>query len=186
MTPNALLESPDAGGFHSAPLLGNSGTAAMNYKLAWLDYVRAYGSSPIEAALFFLLAIMTCSLVLFDRTDRVYWWLAGVFLVTAVFHAELSFSVLTQIVNATIGTAITDIFAFPLTLGGWVMVWWTWFRLQRPSWMPNAIVALTLLYMVSDALGQDIFYAVIPHPVGVVFRFLSVGSRLLFLLLLWC
>jgi hypothetical protein len=49
--------------------------------------------------------------------------------------------------------------------------------------VPKAIAILTLLYMVSDALGQDIFFAVIPHPAAVVIRFLSVVSRLLLLLL---
>jgi len=63
-------------------------------------------------------------------------------------------------------------------------VWWAWFRLRRPAWVPKAIVALTVLYMLTDALGEDIFYTLIPHPVGAAFHLSSVVIRILFLPLL--
>jgi hypothetical protein len=72
----------------------------------------------------------------------------------------------------------------PLILGGWAIVWWTWFRLRQPAWMPRAIAALTLLYAVSEALGRDLFFTAIPQPVGAAFHFTTVCIRLLFLLLL--
>jgi hypothetical protein len=79
---------------------------------------------------------------------------------------------------------IQDVFLAPLMLGGWVMVWWTWFRLHRPVWVPKAIAVLTLLYMLSTALGENILFTVIPHPVGVAFHLASVVIRILFLPLL--
>jgi hypothetical protein len=63
------------------------------------------------------------------------------------------------------------------------MVWWAWFRLQRPS-VTKAVGLLTLLYMISDALGEDLFFVAIPHQVAVILRFVSLASRLLFLSLL--
>ena len=182
MEPNTLLAAPDAGGFHSPPLLGQTGAITANYQLAWLGYVRAYGPSCFDAVLFFLLVILSSSLVLFDRADPVYWWLAGVFLLTAFDRGDLCVGAWTQVQGLVTLTVMQDVFLRPLILGGWVMVWRAWFRLRRPEWMPKAVAVLTLLYVVSDALGEDLFFTVIPHPVSTAFHLLSLGVRILFLL----
>jgi hypothetical protein len=184
MDPNALTYTPDAGGMHTVPLLGEAGVVTAHYRLAWQDVVRSYAADPIMAALFFLLAILAASLMFFDRSDRVYWWLAGVFLLTAIDAANLCFAVWAQIESGMLFSLIQDVFLRPLRLGGWVMVWWAWFRLRRPAWVPKAIAALTLLYMLSTALGENIFFTVISHPVGVAFHLASVVIRILFLPLL--
>jgi hypothetical protein len=165
-------------------LLGESGVVVARYRLAWQEVVRTYAATAIMAALFFLLAILAASLILFDRADRVYWWLSAVFLLIAIDAANLCFAVWAQMESGVLFIAIQDVFLSPLTLGGWVMVWWTWFRLRRPTWVPKAIAVLTLLYMLSDALGEDIFFTLIPHPVGAAFHLASVVIRILFLPLL--
>jgi Stage II sporulation protein E (SpoIIE) len=53
-----------------------------------------------------------------------------------------------------------------------------------PNVGSEAIAVLTLLYMLSTALGEDIFFTVIPHPVGAAFHLASVVIRILFLPLL--
>ncbi len=184
MEPNTLTFERDAGGMHSAPLLGEASVVAARYQLAWLEMVRAYSSAAVEAALFLLLAILAVSLVLFDRSDPVYLWLAGVFLLTAAEAALLCLGVWTQWVGGITFTVAQQVFLGPLILGGWVMVWWVWFRLRRPAWLPKLVAGLTLLTMLSNALGEDFFFATIPHPVGIAFHFVSLGVRLLFLLLL--
>jgi hypothetical protein len=184
MEPATLTIEPDAGGMHSAPLLGEFGVVEARYRLAWQDVVRSYASNAILAALFFLLAILAASLILFDRSDHVYWWLAAAFLLCAAGAAHLCVTAWAQIESGVLFSVIQNIFVRPLTLGGWVMVWWTWFRLRRPTWVPKAIAVLTLLYMLSDALGEDIFFTVIPHPVDATFHVVSLASRLLFLPLL--
>ncbi|HTX77432.1 MAG TPA: SpoIIE family protein phosphatase [Terracidiphilus sp.] len=176
-----LVQAPDAGGFHNAPLLGQVDAASATYQLGKLQYVRTYGSNAIEAALFLLLAIMACSLVLLDRHDHVYWWLAGVFLLTAIQAAFSCVSAWTQDIGITATSVGTDVILTPLIMGGWVMVWWTWFRLRRPAWMPTVIAVLTLLYAATDALGEDLFISVIPLHVGAAFHLASVVIRILFL-----
>jgi hypothetical protein len=183
MEPTTLTVEPDAGGMHSAPLLGEAGIVAAQYQLAWLALVRLFSFVAIEAALFVLLALLAVSLVLFDSSDPVYWWLAGVFLLTAVEGANLCVAVWTQWESGITQGVVFDVILRPLILGGWTMVWWVWFRLRRPAWVPGLIAGLTLLYMFSTALGEDLFLA-IPHPVGVAFHAVSLGVRLLFLLLL--
>ncbi|HET9101460.1 MAG TPA: hypothetical protein VFN62_13785, partial [Acidobacteriaceae bacterium] len=41
MEPNTLMLAPDAGGMHSAPLLGTAGVVAARYQLAWQKLVHA-------------------------------------------------------------------------------------------------------------------------------------------------
>ncbi|HEX4020894.1 MAG TPA: SpoIIE family protein phosphatase [Acidobacteriaceae bacterium] len=177
------LTQVDTGGMHSAPLLGESGAVTARYQLAWLDLVRAYSFSGIMAILFFLLLLMACSLILLDRSDPVYVWLAWVFLLRAADAVIACLSVWTQVVDAVAATTVSNAILNPLLLGSWVMMWWVWFRLRRPAWMPKAIVALTLL----DILYTVLRYAlVMPHPVEVAFRFVGLGIRLLFMLgLVW-
>jgi hypothetical protein len=66
------------------------------------------------------------------------------------------------------------------------MVFWVWFGLQRPRWLPRLTAGLTLLLMVSIVLGDEIFFGLVPHAVAVPFVTVSLVLRLLFLaLLLW-
>ncbi|MGC2162364.1 MAG: SpoIIE family protein phosphatase [Silvibacterium sp.] len=184
MEPNDLQEAPDAGGMHNAPLLGQADAVAASYQLARLALFRTYASGIVEAALFLLLAILASALILFDRSDPAYRWLAVVFLLTTILACYTCLASWTQYVSIIASTVVTDVFLSPLILGGWVMVWWTWFRLRHPAWMPKAIAVLTLLYGVSDALGEDLFFTVIPHPVSAGFHLASVGIRAVFLFLL--
>ncbi len=64
------------------------------------------------------------------------------------------------------------------------MVWWTWFRLELPKWMPKLVIALMLLYMVTKAIGGDFFYGADLHPPAAGINAISVVVRLLFLPLL--
>ena len=184
MEPSTLTSQPDAGGFHTAPLLGEASVVAAHYQLAWLELARGYGSTAIQAELFFLLALVACGLALFDRSDPVYLWLAAVLLLTAIYVANLSFAVWTQIESSTLTALVQDGFLSPLILGGWVMVWWAWFRLRHPTWMPKAIAGLTLLYALSKVLGEDLFFSVVPHSVSTAFHLASLGIRVWFLFLL--
>ena len=80
MGPGELLAQPDAGGLHSAPVLGEAGTVAADYQLRWRALVDSYLSYVVEGAMFALMALAAFSLVLFDRSDRVYQWIGAVFL----------------------------------------------------------------------------------------------------------
>ena len=184
MEPNTLTFDPDAGGIHAAPMLGETSMVTARNHLAWFELVRSWASVAAVAALFFLLSVLAFSLVLFDRSDTVYLWLAAVFLLTALYNFFLCLAAWTQFTAGEDWNLIEDVLLHPLTLGGWVMVWWVWFRLRNPAWIPNSIAGLTLLYMLSEALGENLFVTVVSHPVSAAFHLASLGIRLLFLLLL--
>jgi hypothetical protein len=185
MEPNTLTNQLDAGGFHTAPVLGEAGAVAASYQIGWLELIRSFASLAVQALLFALLAAMAFSLRLFDRSERVYLWMGAVLLTEAALASVATFAVWTRHLSLPAFWLFVD-FISPLVYAGWVMVWWVWFRLQRPAWLPRAVAGLTVVYVVAGPIGDDLFFAVFPHPVAVAFHMIVLVVRLLlFSLLLW-
>ena len=186
MVPYTLLVEPDAGGMHSAPVLGEAGAVAAGYQVRWLGLIRAFTAITVLALLFGLLAIVAFSLILFDRSDAVYLWMGSLFLLIAVNSAVLVIGAWTELQSSPMNELLTDGLLGPLILAAWVMVWRVWFAQQRPWWLPRLTVGLTLLLIVSNVLGDEIFFGLVPHEVALHFVTLSLVLRLLFFaLLLW-
>ena len=184
MGPMGLTHSPFAGGLHYAPMLGAANAIEAQTRLDLLELDAESAFAPFEGVLLFLLGAVAAGLILFDHSDRVYLWIAGVLLFTALSDGALTVFTLTQLLSLKTYFMFFDVFSNPLQLCGWIMVWWYWFHLDRPAWLPKAIAALLLLNMVTNALGGDFFYGAVLHPPGVVFNTASVVVRLLFLPLL--
>jgi hypothetical protein len=81
------------------------------------------------------------------------------------------------------GDLIRLVILRPLMYAAWFMVWWNWFGLQRPSWLPRAAAALTLLYALSTAMDRDMFFTAVPHPLSSAFSIMYLVTRWLFPLL---
>ena len=187
-SPTRCTRQPDAGGFHTAPLLGEAGAVAAGYQMRWLEMIRSTRSSPFEALLVSLLAVVAFSLILFDRSDRVYLWMGAVFLLLA-HYADLALSMPGPAPehSSTDQPGVGQIFFTPLIYAGWVMVWWVWFGLQRPARLPWSSPALTLLCMVSTPSVTEIFFTSSRHPVAAAFQYRRPGPPgcSCFSLLLW-
>ncbi|MGA8110425.1 MAG: PP2C family protein-serine/threonine phosphatase, partial [Acidobacteriaceae bacterium] len=178
--------APDAGGFHNAPLIGDVSAIAAQYQLHWLQLIRAYAPRPLEALLFFLLAIVAFSLILFDRSDHVYLWMAAVFLLSGMLDLLTVLGAWTRTIGIVPNTFLSDVLFTPLVMAGWIMVWWVWFRLDRPTWMPRVIAGLTLVNMIANFFGEELFLSSIPQSVDTAFHGISLVTRLVFLaLLVW-
>jgi signal transduction histidine kinase len=184
MEPNTVATSTDAGGFHSAPALGQSEAVAADHQLRWMTLIRNYSPFLINALLYALLSAVSFSLILFDRSDRVYAWIGGVFLLTAIYSGIGAFDVWTQHVSIRTDSLVVQCCLGPLAYGGWVMVWWLWFKRQRPVWVPWAASILTVIYMISNAIGIELFSDFIPDSVAGVFEIVSLVVRVLFFALL--
>lgn len=83
MEPLTQAAEPDVGGMHSAPVLGAAGAVAAGYQMRWLELIRSIASYVAQALLFGLLALVAFTLILFDRSDRVYLWMGALFLLIA-------------------------------------------------------------------------------------------------------
>ena len=184
MSPNTVVSQADTGGLHTAPLLGDARAVLAGYQLHWLEPVRAQVAVTIDGLLFFLLAIVSFSLTRFDRSDPVYVWMGSVFLLLAA-NAVLSFlGAWTQYINVIDDLVLQDGIITPLLLGAWVMVWWVWFQLHRPAWVPRAVAVLTLAFMVSTIIGENLLYPLISVSVANIFHIVSVAVRLALLVVL--
>ena len=186
MEPYSLVYAPDVGGLHTAPVLGDAGAVAVGYQMRWLELIRSEASDATEALLFGLLAVVAFSLILFDRSDRVYLWMGALFLLNAI-HAALGvIGAWTELQSISINNLLIGGLVGPLIYGVWVMVWRVWFGQHRPWWLPRLTAGLTLLLMVSNILGEEIFFGLVPHSGAVHFVTISLALRLLiFALLLW-
>ncbi len=186
MMPSTLTEVADVGGFHTAPVLGDAATVAATHQMSWLELVRGYAITAVEVPIFGLMAVLAFTLILFDRSDRVYLWIGALFLLQAASLLLSCASSWTQYVSILEGQLLNDGLMTALIFAGWVMVWWVWFGRQRPDWTPHAAAGLAVLFVVTIVIGQEMFVGLVPHAVAWYFLKASVVVRLLFLALqLW-
>ncbi len=182
MGPEGLLHQPDAGGLNFAPLFGDAQAIHSQFQLQWQVRLRELTYPPIEAALLLLLSLLLASLFFFDRSDPVYLWAAAILFIAACADIALVLAALTFVLSSRAYFTIWEVFIIPTYLAGWVMVWWRWFRLKRPTWVPAAVAALTVAYMTSEALRENfLFYGPVPSSLGFVFRFTPAIVRLVLL-----
>jgi hypothetical protein len=184
MGSTTALQQPDAGGIHNAPLLGVASAVEANYQIRWQKLIRAYTPLALEALIYVLLAFMAFSLTLFDHTDRVFVWMGTVVLLSAIDYSLSAVTFWTTYLSYLLPTTLRDDFLTPLISAGWVMVWWVWFRLHRPAWLPRAVDVLTVLLMVANLISGSLFSAFVSRSVATAFLPVSVAVRILFFVLL--
>jgi hypothetical protein len=177
MGPVRLSHHPFSGGFHYAPVLGESGAIAEKNHTEWLELIQEYALAGFLGGLFLLLTIVAASLIAFDRSDRVYLWVAAAFLLAALRECIFSLANWTQLVSIREFFLALEVFIAPLAIAVSTTVWWKWFRLRRPAWVPKTIATLTVLDMVFELLGENLLYD-IPNSTGLVFHALSEAVRL--------
>lgn len=179
MGPQTLTQASDVGGFESVPSLGEADAIAAQHQVAFDELIRAYLWAPIEAVLFGLLGLVALSLVLIDRSDHVYLWIGGLLLIIAIDAVSGTLSVWTLLVNSRYDQFSHEIALFSLQYAGWVMIWRTWFRQRRPTWIPWALIPLVLLLILSQAIVQSFFFTQISAPGVEAAHAISLGVRLL-------
>src|SRR5271154_5960544 len=151
------------------------------YELVWLELIRRFAAYPICGVLFSLMALTALSLILFDRNDAVYLWLAVAIGLTAFTQFSSGIEVWTQWASPGLWRGTEFELIVPLRMGAWGMVWWTWFGLRRPAWAPGAFMVLVPAYSLATALQYDLFFVPVPSSVGAAFAWVSLAARLLFI-----
>ena len=184
MEPYTLTQLDDVGGFHNPPLLGEASTVAAEQQVKWDELYRSYAGTLIEALVFSLLGLIALSLILFDRSDRVYLWIGALLLTTAASSFISVLSTWTEWIPYVITAPFRLVFLTPLILVGWVIVWRVWFKLHRPSWIPYALAILYVLLVISNSLGQNLFVTVVPASIGHPSHMISLAVRLVLAALL--
>ncbi|MGB6973764.1 MAG: SpoIIE family protein phosphatase [Terracidiphilus sp.] len=184
MGPVGMTYSIVPGGLHYAPLLVAAGSAGAQSKLDWNEYTVENFYSSFEGLVFLLLAVLAVSVLLFDRSDMVYLWVAGALMITVANDALSLLMIFTQRLDAKVFFLIIYGVLYPILLGAWAMVWWVWYQLKRPAWVPKAILGLTLGSMVAAAMASALSFPYLPHAVWSAFEAAGLVIRLALLLLL--
>lgn len=125
----------------------------------------------------FLSGAIALSLTLFDRTDRIYFWIGALLLTQAASSYISVFSTWTEWIPYTITAPFRQIFIIPLTFAGWVMVWRVWFRQRRPSWVPWVLSIEFVILMISNSVGENLFFFVVSPPISHAFHMVSLVAR---------
>jgi hypothetical protein len=184
MGPVGMTFGISPGGIHYAPLLVAAGSMDAQRRLDRNEMTVANIYPCFEGAAFLLLAMLAASVLLFDRSDAVYLWVAGALMVSVVGDALVTVMNFTHLVDAKVFFLLNSILVGPLFLGAWAMVWWVWFQLRRPAWVPKTIAMLTLVYLATATIASPVSYNYLPHAVWSGFQTVTVLVRLSFLLLL--
>jgi Stage II sporulation protein E (SpoIIE) len=173
MSPASLLGQPDAGGFHSAPLLGTTEAVGAEYQLRWLDLVRQNTIWALMWLVYWLLAVIAFSLFLFNRSDRVYFWTGAVFLMLGLGGGETALAAWTQTVTVPAELWICYVLVIPLVNFSWIMLLRTWFGLDRPLWLPWVAALLSLAHAFVYAGVLDLLSPLVPSTSAPLFYVLS-------------
>lgn len=184
MEPNTLIGSTASGGIHSAPQLGEASAVAARNQVHWDELIRAYSPAVVLAAFFTLLGCVALSLRLFDKTDPVYFWIGALLLVLALRGYLVAIGTWTQTIPALVLVVIDDVFLFPISFTGWVIVWRVWFRLRKPVWVPRVLPLLVVLQMISGGIGHNVFFTVVSQPVAHVFGQIDLTVRVALVLMI--
>jgi hypothetical protein len=178
------IGADDAGGIHIAPAIGERKGIEAQYRLQWLETVKGYIVEVVEAFLFVLLALMSLSLLLFDRSNAAYRWFALALLLVAAYRANQAIFYWWQFESIHAFEFVSYVMLVPLCLGAWVMAWHAWFELSEPRWLSRSIAILTLIYMLAQCLSCSWFYDVLPAWTATSVGWLATIVRMLLLLAL--
>ena len=184
MGPVGMTYSVAPGGLHYAPLLAAAGSVGAQSKLDWNECTVENIYLCFEGLVFLLLAMLAASVLLFDRSDMVYLWVAGALMITVANDALSCLMNFTHLLDARVFFLLIYAVLYPILLGAWAMVWWVWYQLKRPAWAPMAILGLTLGSMVAAAMASAFSFSYLPHAVWSAFEAAGLVVRLALMLLL--
>ena len=146
------FNSPDAGGMHGPPVLGNASVIASQVQLDWDDTAHGVGSGFLETMILLLALVVAMSLFWLDSSEDAYRWLGFVSLVTLLGNAIVLLVNFTTAIGQTAAILLTDVILTPMRIGLWVIFWGYWFRLKRQSQLHRLVWGMVLLLSVGTAM----------------------------------
>jgi len=177
------LAAPGTGGIHIAPAIGRRAAIETQYRLQWLKIFEGYAVDAVPALLFLLMTVMTLCLLPFDRTDSAYLWFAVALLLSAIQRGNQAFFFWLEIESVRDFVYFIVAFVGSVNLAAWIMAWRSWFKLDRPSWLPRVIAGLTFVLMMVQVLARPwLFHDAFPHAMGTEMHYAVICVRLAFLL----
>jgi hypothetical protein len=178
-----MLGDPESGGIHIAPSLGTTAGAVARYQAQRWETIRGYIVDAVEAVLFWLLALVACSLIPFDRSSPAYRWLAAALAFIGIARANQAVFFWCEFESLHGFEVVTVVLMIPMSLGAWTFAWYYWVRPRHSAWLPAAIGTLTLILMILTILRRSWFYGAFAPSFQAALRFCSQSARLVFLIM---
>jgi len=152
------FESPDAGGLHGPPVLGQAEAIGGMLNLAWDDVGRAEARNMVRIPILGLAALFGFILFWLDRREQVYFLLALVCLASALNTLVILTGYYVTWLSMVLENYFTDIILSPLILGLWTVFWAYWFGLPELRRICRATWSLVVLLIVGIALLRAPLY----------------------------
>ncbi len=176
MSPTTLPGRTDAGGFHLAPQVGTTDAVAAEYQLRWLDLMRENALWAVTGLVSSLLALIAFALFLFNRSDRVYFWMGLLLLMFGLGGGETALASWTQTITVPAELWICYVLVIPLVNLSWFMMLRAWFGLDRPLWLHWAVGLLSLAQAFVFAGVLNLLFPLVPSTWAPLF---SVSTQVL-------
>ncbi|MGA2727472.1 MAG: PP2C family protein-serine/threonine phosphatase [Terracidiphilus sp.] len=187
MDPATVLSSPDVGGMHGPPMLGQLSAIDAMLRLEWDAVNRTQVGNLLSVACLFLAACLGLTLFWYDRQEPAYLWLGAVCLVGFVARGTVMLGYYTTLLPMTWEIFSQDVVLEPLTLTLWTLFWAYWFglenigRIARIAWVFGSLLSLALA-----TIRPPLYGGVIPASVSAWVVPLSLVLKLMLGgLLLW-
>ena len=178
-----MLADPNSGGIYIAPSLGTNAGALARYQAQRWETIRGYLVDAAEGLIFWVLALMVCALVPFDRSNPAHRWMAVALVIVGVARANQAVFFWWQFETYQGIEIVTGVLMTPLGLGAWAMAWYHWTKQYRFTWFPAAVGWLTLAAMALSILRRSWFYGAFSPSFETALRYCSLSVRLAFLVL---
>ncbi len=146
------FNSPDAGGMHEPPVLGNASEITSQVQLDWDSTDHLVGSGFLETMILLLALVVAASLAWLDRTELAFRWLALVSLDTLLENAITLAVNFTTVIGATPAIILLDVVTIPLRIGLWVIFWGYWFRINGLPRLHRVVWSMVLLLAAGRAM----------------------------------
>jgi hypothetical protein len=181
------VSSPTSGGVHIAPAIGNSDAILDLYHLEEFKIFEGYVVDAIPAALFVLTAAFALCLLPLKRDMAAYGWLAAALLLSAIQRGNQAFFFWFQLETIQEFVVIVMAIVGTLVIAAWIVAWRAWIRVSSPSWLPRAIVGLSLVLMAAQILSHRWLFSNPPPQIvaGICHAIVSWTRLAFFATLVW-
>ena len=173
--------SPDGGGLHGPPLLGQAGTVDTMLEMAWNEVDRGEATAAARIPILGMVALFGLVLFWLDRREKAYLWLA---LACTAYVLNLSLVLIGYYatwLSMVLETVLTDVILSPLTFGMWTIFWGYWFGLKEMRRIHRATWSLVLLLILGvGMLRAPLYGSVVPVSASSWLTPLTIALRLVF------
>lgn len=187
MDPGTPLASPDVGGMHGPPVLGEVSSVDAMLRLEWDAVNRTQVGNLMGFTLLLLGALLGLTLFWFDRHEPAYLWLGLGCLAGFLERGTVMLGYYATVLPMNPEIFLLDVLVTPLRLGLWALFWAYWFQLDDIRRIARMTWILTALLAVSMSLIREPLYGWIipPHATTWLVPLTLVLKLLLGALLLW-